>query len=622
MEVLYAEAARSANLSKRIKASMARLESGANVVKEAMGPVLTNTQELQTINRNVDNILAFVDKMLASSNNKGREQQIIRDGPDAVGLTEYLASLKRIERTLSEKSASNLRANQQAVGDFNELLSEGNNKLQSLFRSLLTEDSRPVEPLHYITKQIPFPTIPPEKVSKFKSIDAFISSPTARETSYNQRESPSVRIYCENRGPYLASSLQNLSTASINTSKKKIADEIYRQGTSGIGTYASGIEGIFLAEFHNISAIFPRGDWGVAFEATCRKALAEFAKTLRELNMHIKANLTTDCFLAYEIVEIVTNLSFRLDSKTGELKLPFADALKPVRETAKSSLSELLDEVRRRVSLMVTLPLDGAATPFTTDIMTRLQFMTLYPQALSSVMASVGDGNWTSPTSAANISSTSLPSIKSFDVGADGNQLLAHYILDTLETLMTSLDTKARLVFKSKAVLGVFLANNVAVIDRMIRSSDLAAVLKSSTTASSKIESWRKKGNQAYLDSWREPCSALMDVQYTNRGARPPSGNNGIVDSTAVVKALSSKDKDAIKEKFKTFNASFEELGAKHRQLAMEREVRSQLGREVQAMIEPLYARFWDRYHEIDKGKGKYVKFDKGSLAAQLANLG
>jgi exocyst complex protein 7 len=622
VEVLLAEAAKSENLSKRIKASMARLESGAHVVKDAIGPVFTNTQELQTVNRNVDSLLDVIDKILASSEDKGREERIIRGGPGAVGLTEYLASLRRIDRTLSQMSTSNLRVNQQAIGDFNELLSQGNNMLQSLFRSLLTENIQPVEPLHYITKQLPFPTIPPETVSKLKSIEAFISSPPARDASYNQRESPSIRLYCENRGPYLSSSLQNLSTASINTSKKKIADEIYRHGTSGIGTYASGIEGIFLAEFHNISAIFPSGDWGIAFEATCRKALAEFAKTLRELNMHIKANLTTDCFLAYEIVEAVTNLSFRLDSKTGELKLPFAEALKPVRETAKSSLSELLDGIRRRISSMVALPLDGAAIPFTTEIMTRLQFMTLYTQALSSIMASLGDGNWTSPASAANSSSTSLPSVKSFDVGPDGNQLLAHYILDNLEALVTSLETKARLVLKSKAVLGVFLANNVAVIDRMIRSSDLAPVLKSSPTASSKIDSWRKKGNQAYLDSWREPCSALMDVQYTNRGARPPSGSNGIIDSASVVKALGSKDKDAIKEKFKSFNTSFDDLSAKHRQLNMEREVRSQLGREVQAMIEPLYARFWDRYHEIDKGKGKYVKYDKGSLAAQLANLG
>lgn len=114
-----------------------------------------------------------------------------------------------------------------------------------------------------------------------------------------------------------------------------------------------------------------------------------------------------------------------------------------------------------------------------------------------------------------------------------------------------------------------------------------------------------------------------MDVQYTNRGARPPSNQTGPIDSAAVVKQLNSKDKDAIKEKFKSFNTRFEELSAKHKELggSMEKEVRSQLGREIQAMVEPLYGRFWDRYHEIDKGKGKYVKYDKGSLAAQLANL-
>jgi len=49
--------------------------------------------------------------------------------------------------------------------------------------------------------------------------------------------------------------------------------------------------------------------------------------------------------------------------------------------------------------------------------------------------------------------------------------------------------------------------------------------------------------------------------------------------------------------------------------------VRSVLAREVQAVLEPLYARFWDRYHEVDKGRGKYVKYDKTSLSAQLAAL-
>lgn len=63
-----------------------------------------------------------------------------------------MASLKRVERALAQMTATNLRANQQTIGDFNELLSEGSNKLQDLFKAALLEDVQKVEPLHFITK--------------------------------------------------------------------------------------------------------------------------------------------------------------------------------------------------------------------------------------------------------------------------------------------------------------------------------------------------------------------------------------------------------------------------------------------------------------------------------------
>jgi len=62
-------------------------------------------------------------------------------------------------------------------------------------------------------------------------------------------------------------------------------------------------------------------------------------------------------------------------------------------------------------------------------------------------------------------------------------------------------------------------------------------------------------------------------------------------------------------------------LVAKHKSMNMEREVREMLSRQVQQMIEPLYCRFWDRYHEVDKGKGKYVKYDKGAISAAFLSL-
>lgn len=445
-------------------------------------------------------------------------------------------------------------------------------------------------------------------------MEKYISSPGAGNAGSNQRKTPSVRIYTECRGPYLVNSLQGLSLASISTSKRKDNDTTYQQGTSAIGMYAAAIEGLFLAELHNISTIFPPKEHGIAIETTSRKALADFAKTLRELNMYIKQSLTTDCFLAFEIIEFVTNVAHRVNSAISDIKLPFADAVKPVRETAKASLPELLEDQRRRIGDMQILPNNGSALLFTSETMKRLQSLTNYPKSLSSILTSLGDGNWTHNSS----STQQMP-----DVGADGTQLLAHYVLDTIDTHLNLLESRARILLKSKAVHGVFLSNTVAVVEKMIRASDLDHLLASNPSAVAKLDAWRKKGTSIYMDSWREPSSALFDVQYTNRNTPRPQSGSAVV-SADVIKSLSSKDKDAIKEKFKLFNSSFDECVKRHREMSssMEREVRSNLSREVGNMVEPLYARFWDRYEALDRGRGKYVKLDKGQLAATLAALG
>ena len=335
--------------------------------------------------------------------------------------------------------------------------------------------------------------------------------------------------------------------------------------------------------------------------------------------MYIKANLMTDCFLAFEIIELVTALSYRVDAKTGELKSLFIEALRPVRETAKSSLFELLEETRRRVSSLTSLPSDGAAVPLVNEVMSSISTLTGYSTPLASILTSLGDGNWRSASSTA----TTTP----LDVGPDSSTLLSHFILDMIDALLSSLEARARSLHRSKSVHGVFVANSMCLVDRAIRTNnDLSRYLIAIPANNARLETWRKKGVSIYLDAWRETSSHLLDVQYTSRGptsgpagARPVSG--GPVDSAAIVKSLSSKDRDNIKDKFKAFNASFDELISRHRSLHMEREVRASLSREVQAVIEPLYARFWDRYHELDKGRGKYAKYDKGSLSAQLASL-
>lgn len=357
--------------------------------------------------------------------------------------------------------------------------------------------------------------------------------------------------------------------------------------------------------------IFTGDQQGLVLQATFLSAMGEYSKTLRELNQYIKANLMTDCFLAFEIIEIVTAMSYRIDSKTAELKSLLIEALRPVRETAKSSLSELLEETKRKAAT-APLPPDGGSIPLVDEVMSSLSTLTGYSGPLASILTSLGDGNWRSNSNTAGTAP--------LDVGPDSGTLFSHFILDMIEALMNALEYRGRGFHRSKAALGVFLSNVFCIVDRSIRQSPELARYLGAPDSIARIDSFRKRATSTYLDAWKDTSQCLLDVQYTSRtGARPSSG--GAVDSSAIVKNLSSRDRDAIKEKFKTFNASFDEMVSRHKNLHMEREVRSVLGRELQAVLEPLYARFYDRYVEIDKGRGKYIKYDKASLAVQLAQL-
>ncbi|KAJ5993905.1 hypothetical protein N7451_009629 [Penicillium sp. IBT 35674x] len=596
VEVLYANLEKLNRLTKKIQGSMVRLETSGKVVKEAIGPIYSNTQSLQITNTNIDKVNDAIDRLRQPLDAKSREEGVIRAGPQSSGLSQYLSAMKRVEKALVDLNTTNLRSNQKAIADFNSLLSTGSSQLQDMLRSELKQHVTPIEPLHYLTKELPFPSIPEETLSQLAPLCAAITSASALGPQRSKGENPAMKIYAEVRGPYITFGLQNLSIASLNTVKRRPTDGPYKQGTNGIGIYSNALEAFINTEHEIIVHLFPGDQQGLALQATFLSAMGEYSKTLRELNLYIRQNLMTDCFLAFEIIEIVTAMSYRIDSKTAELKGLLIEALRPVRETAKSSLSELLEETKRKAAT-VALPPDGGSVPLVEEVMNSLATLTGYSGPLASILTSLGDGNWRSKSSTAGTAP--------LDVGPDSGTLFSHFILDMIESLMTALEARGRTLSSFKGCSG--------------RSPELARYLGAPDSIA-RIDTFRKRATSTYLDAWKETSQFLLDVQYTSRsGARPSSG--GAVDSSTIVKSLSSKDKDAIKDKFKSFNASFDDMLSRHKPLHMEREVRSVLGRELQAVLEPLYARFYDRYVEIDKGRGKYIKYDKSNLSVQLAQL-
>nr|AIA99444.1 exocyst complex subunit Exo70 [Pyricularia oryzae] len=612
VDVLNSRLEKTTQLTKKIEACLVRLESTGKSVREVAGPLNGETKKLQVLGHNIDNILSAIERLRAPADSKNDEEQIIRMGPEKADLPNYLNSLKRLNKALVDMKASNLRSNQQTMNDLQRLVTLGTTQLATLFDKLLrSETPRSLEPLHYITKDKPFPLLSRDNVNRLGPIYSFVAG-SNRQGKGVGSESTIAEVYSEVRGPYLAETLANLAAASVNTAKKKNPDAVYRAGTNGIGTYAQAMERLFQAEYENITRIFSREDWAPLFQATCQNAIVELSRTLREINAHIKVHLNTDCFLAYEIVEIISGMSSRLE----DLRAAFAACLKPVRETAKTSLGELIEDTKRKVANMQSIPADGAPSPVIAETMQRLQTMVEFLRPVSSIMISIGNGGWKSLASSRG-GGDALPSLASFDVGANGQEIFADYCSDTIDILLLSLDGKARMMNGKKPVVGVFIANSIAITERSIRESDLAPLME---TRLGILETYRKKAKLYYTEPCKDVSMHLFDVIHTSKSARPSSGQAS-ADSATILKQLSSKDKESIKNKFTSFNAAFDDMVARHKSFSMEREVRQMFARDMQQMLEPLYVRFWDRYHEVDKGKGKYVKYDKAAIAAVFASL-
>jgi exocyst complex protein 7 len=154
VEVLFANMDKMKALTKKIQASVNRLDASGKAVQEAISPIYGNTQKLQIANSNIDKVIEAIEKLRAPRDQTDREERIIRAGPGRGDLRDYIASLDRTTSALADLKRSNLRSNEKAVAQLAGLLKHGNKQLEDVFRGILQDCSREkVQPLEYVAKR-------------------------------------------------------------------------------------------------------------------------------------------------------------------------------------------------------------------------------------------------------------------------------------------------------------------------------------------------------------------------------------------------------------------------------------------------------------------------------------
>jgi exocyst complex protein 7 len=155
VEVLFANMDKMKTLTKKIQASVNRLDASGKAVQEAISPIYGNTQKLQIANTNIDRVIDAIERLRAPREQTDREERVIRAGPGRGDLRDYIASLDRTAIALTDLKRTNLRSNEKAIAQLVGLLKLGNKQLEDVFRGVLQDSSREkLQPLEYVAKRM------------------------------------------------------------------------------------------------------------------------------------------------------------------------------------------------------------------------------------------------------------------------------------------------------------------------------------------------------------------------------------------------------------------------------------------------------------------------------------
>uniref|UniRef100_A0A1J3H3K7 Exocyst subunit Exo70 family protein n=1 Tax=Noccaea caerulescens TaxID=107243 RepID=A0A1J3H3K7_NOCCA len=196
------------------------------------------------------------------------------------------------------------------------------------------------------------------------------------------------------------------------------------------------------------------------------------------------------------------------------------------------------------------------------------------------------------------------------DDSTEESSPLAKRMLRLMTSLESNLEEKSKL-YEDGAFRYVFLMNNIYYVVQKVKDSELGKLLG---------DDWvRKRRGQirqyatGYLRaSWSKVLSALRDE---NVGGSPSYGRG----------SSSSTSKMALKERFRGFNASFEELYRLQTAWKVpDPQLREELRISISEKVIPAYRAFFGRNKsQIEGGRhaGKYIKYTPDDLESYLPDL-
>jgi exocyst complex protein 7 len=396
------------------------------------------------------------------------------------------------------------------------------------------------------------------------------------------------------------------SLSPLASAGSKVKSGQYDKTNNPIVVYSDALNGFLQARLADLEQLFPENSARKLYfqEQIFNICLSKFLSMMYDLNDHVATHLQADSLVIFDIAYCVVLLLSTTDMGPNKRHPKLVELLQKVRNTTKSVFAEFLRYIETRVQNLATLPSDNGVTEATMDVMSRMRKLSEDRDSATVLMENLAPSSWIptpKPTWASMLSSSS-------NVSTDGSpwSLLSEYFSDAIDDLVLNLELKSKALARKNSQTGLLMLINLTFIETSVkRSKKMQEILGSA--GAERLQRLRKHSHDLFLEGWKAAAAHLMDVTVVR------SGN----------KTLTSKDREAIKEKFRAFNSEFEMLVQRQKSYNLtDAALRQELTKEIR-FISPLYHRFYDRHRggEFTKNVEKYIKYDKEQFDSILASL-
>nr|GLL24675.1 exocyst complex component EXO70A1-like isoform X1 [Ipomoea trifida] len=590
-----------------------------SALQTAMRPTQITTHSIRRAHENIGKTLKVAEVILGQFDLARKAEAKILRGPheDSESYLEGCDQLRSIVRTFSGKN--NLKSSVGVITYATTLLANSIIKLEDDFQQLLTSYSKPVEP------DCLFECLPQSLLPSTASPNPHEGSGTKEHQTKNLKtagydlpdlipsrillllhdlaqlmirsghQQQAFNIYRNIRSAFVEQSLRKLGVERLSKEDvQKMQWEVLEAKIENwIHFMRISVNLLFAAEKRICDEIFHGHD---ALREQCfAEVTAKSAAVLLSIGEAIAKSKRSPekLFVLLDMYEIMTELHPQIDIIFGskyfsEMRQAALVLTKRLAQTAKNTLAHFEEAVEKDATK--TIVDDGTVHPLTSYVINYVKFLFDYRSTLTHFFLE-------------------------FD-GGDAKAHLADLVTRILQALQSNLDGKSN-QYKDPALTELFMMNNIHYIVRSVRMSEAKDLLGNDWVQIHR-RVVQQHAKQYRRISWSKILKCLSIQGLSSAGNTSFKGQASPGSSSTVSRAM-------LKDKYKTFNASFEELHQRQSQWTIpDSELRESLRLAVAEVLLPAFRSFNKRFGPmIESGKNpqKYMKYTPEDLERMLAEF-